>query len=145
MHSRWFVSLATALLGLAGCSRSSPPASPAAGTLDSGSAQITLAFRSLGTTHEVACQFIQSLTHITIRNGGSHVTVYVNNTKGLTADSVSFNDVGGFTGSYQRDLQGSAEVNMVSQTYTITGSAAGFEAENPAARTTASFTVKAAC
>jgi hypothetical protein len=42
-------------------------------------------------------------------------------------------------------LQGSARLGMVDQTYTLTGSAAGFSAADPYTRTMNDFTVKVAC
>jgi len=63
----------------------------------------------------------------------------------LIAKSVAFNDFGGFTGSYWHDLQGSARVGVVNQTYAVTGTARGFNGDNPSLSTQERFTVNVAC
>ena len=63
----------------------------------------------------------------------------------LTAASVSINDVGGFTGSYNAGLGGTAKVTMTDRTYDITGTADGFETASPSFRTNGTFAIKVAC
>ena len=72
-------------------------------------------------------------------------TALVSNKDALTAQSVGIQDLGGFTGSYMEGLQGQAQVTMSGQTYTIRGTAEGFDTDNPSARTTGTFVIKVAC
>jgi len=51
----------------------------------------------------------------------------------------------GFTGSYNAGLGGDAEVTMTGRTYDITGTADGFDTENPSFRTSGEFSIKVAC
>ena len=69
----------------------------------------------------------------------------VSNKAGLTAESVSINNLGGFTGSYNAGLGGNAEVTMAGSTYDITGTADGFATDNPSFRTGGTFAIKVSC
>lgn len=132
------------LLGISGCS-SAPAAGPnvPGGALPSGTAQVIVNGTGTDRIRDVQCESIgKGLTQIIIGNAGSQTAVLV------SADSpkgIAFHDVDGFTGSYWKDLQGSARLDMVDQTYTLSGTAAGFNAENPHARTLNDFTVRVAC
>ncbi len=97
------------------------------------------------TFNDVRCQTDESFTSITIVKAAQRATVIVDKADGLVARSVTFNDIGGFTGSYQHDAQGSADVSMIDQTFTVTGTAEGFTSDKPGARRSQSFTIKAAC
>jgi hypothetical protein len=63
----------------------------------------------------------------------------------LAADSISIRNVGGFTGSYWRDLGKDADVSMAGTTLTVSGTADGYRVDNPSFRTTGSFKFKASC
>jgi lipoprotein LpqH len=63
----------------------------------------------------------------------------------LAADAVSINNVGGFTGSYNRGLGGDAKVTMAGRTYDISGTADGFATADPSFRTSGTFAIKVAC
>jgi ipoprotein LpqH len=130
---------------VAACSSPPPPAPMPRGALVTGTAQVTLDDQALRTTNDVVCQTNLSLTNITIGKDPETITVQIDNTKGPTAESVAIDNVGGFTGSYWQNLQGSANTSMVDQTYKITGTASGFHADNPSAITTENFTIDAAC
>jgi hypothetical protein len=58
---------------------------------------------------------------------------------------VYIRDLGGFTGSYNLDLGGEADVEMTGNTYSITGSADGFDTEKPSFRSQGTFEIKVAC
>lgn len=73
------------------------------------------------------------------------VTAVVSNATGLTAKSVSINDLGGFTGNYMDGLGGKTDVSMTGETYLIRGTADGFDTDNPSMRATGSFAVQVAC
>lgn len=106
---------------------------------------MTIDNKDIPQTHAVSCTSIESTTTIATGNAAAGVTALVSNENALTAQSVSIQDLGGFTGSYVEDLQGQAQVTMRGQTYTIHGIADGFETDNPSTRTTGTFTIKIAC
>ncbi|WP_231980310.1 lipoprotein LpqH [Mycobacterium sp. E2497] len=138
--------MATALLvatSVGACSPSYNAAAP--GTLPGGTAQLTIndgASRQSGT---VTCLPLGWLTRITTGDTAEGVTAFVSNENAVGARSVNINDVGGFTGSYVEGLQGEAYVSMTGHTYTIRGTAEGFDTDKPSIRTTGRFTIKVAC
>jgi lipoprotein LpqH len=143
-----FVAGACALFvafGVVGCSDPSPPIQPAAGNLPAGTAQVSVNGNSVGTTHDVSCTTTGPVT--TIKTGddetGSNSTV--NSTEGLAVEFAQISDLGGFTGSYWSRLGPAAKVKMTGSTYEITGSAMGFNADNPSARATETFSIRVAC
>lgn len=69
----------------------------------------------------------------------------VSNAEELTAESVSINNVGGFTGSYNAGLGGNAKVVMIGRTYDITGTADGFDTAKPSFRAAGTFAIKVSC
>lgn len=143
MKRRYTPAAALLLMSIAGCSSATPGLELPAGALPGGTAQASVNGHGTGKLRGVACESIgKGLTAINIGNNGSRITVLVGPD---TAKEVAFNDVVGFTGSYWQDLQGSARLALVDQTYTLTGTAAGFNAELPDTRTMNDFTVKVAC
>ncbi len=132
--------------GTASCSSEPPPAAkPAPGTLTAGTAQVTINGKDVGTTEAVQCVPAGTMTTITTGDNSSGVTAVVSNKAGLTAESVSINNLGGFTGSYNAGLGGNAEVTMAGSTYDITGTADGFATDNPSFRTGGTFAIKVSC
>ena len=144
MRIRWAVA-AAALLAVAGCSSGPPNYQPAPGTLVAGTAQMTVNGQNIGTTEAVQCTPAGSLTTITTGDQASGITTLVSNKAELTAEAVDINNVGGFTGSYNAGLGGSAKVTMTGRTYDITGTADGFNTANPSFRTSGTFAIKVAC
>lgn len=142
MQRRYAATTALLVMGIAGCSSGPPPAKLPNGALPSGTAQFSVNESGTASTHDVRCERISGLTIIRIGQTGTRVTVLVDDAR---PKSVSFDDVQGFTGSYWQDIQGSARLHMVDQTYTLTGVAAGFNTVHPHTRTTDDFTVKFAC
>jgi lipoprotein LpqH len=145
VQKRFFNTTAAALIaaGIGACS--SPPASPPPGALPGGTARVTINDRALPATTAVKCAPIGSLTTITTGDTAAGVTALVSNETGLTAKSVSINDLRGFTGSYMKGLGGRADVRMTGQTYIIRGTADGFDTDNPSVRTTGTFAIQVAC
>jgi ipoprotein LpqH len=141
---RWAVA-AAALLAVAGCSSGPPNYQPASGTLVAGTAQMTVNGQNIGTTEAVQCTPAGSLTTITTGDQASGITTLVSNKAELTAEAVDINNVGGFTGSYNAGLGGTAKVTMTGRTYDITGTADGFNTANPSFRTSGTFAIKVAC
>ncbi len=95
--------------GVAGCSSEPPDYQPPPGALVAGTAQVTVNGQDTGTTDAVQCTSTGSLTTITTGDQASGVTAMVSNRDELTAESVAINNLGGFTGSYNAGLGGTAE------------------------------------
>ena len=136
---------AAATLAAAGCSSGPPDYQPAPGTLVAGTAQVTVNGQNLGTTEAVQCTPAGSLTTITTGDQASGISALISNKDELTAAAVGINNVGGFTGSYNAGLGGTAKVTMTGRTYDITGTADGFDTANPSFRTSGTFAIKVAC
>ena len=139
------MAVAAATLAVTGCSSGPPDYQPAPGTLVAGTAQVTVNGQNNGTTQAVDCTAAGSLTTITTGDQTSGVTTLVSNKDELTAEAVSINNVGGFTGSYNAGLGGTAKVAMTDRTYDITGTADGFDTANPSFRKSGTFAIKVAC
>jgi ipoprotein LpqH len=139
------VTATAATLAIAGCASSPPDYQPAPGTLVAGTAQVTVNGQNVGTTEAVECTATGSLTTISTGDQTSGITTLVSNKDELTAEAVSINNVGGFTGSYNAGLGGTAKVTMTDRTYDITGTADGFDTANPSFRTSGTFAIKVAC
>ena len=142
------VSLVGAALLIGATAACSSPAAvppPRAGTIPAGTADVTVDGRKLATSQTVDCTFIQSFTTITTGDGTTGTTTVVDNADGLAAKSVDIRDLGGFTGSYWQNLGGEAAVAMTGRTFTITGTAEGFDTENPSGRIARPFSIKASC
>ncbi|KKW65920.1 MULTISPECIES: lipoprotein LpqH [Mycolicibacterium] len=139
-----FLWLAGAALLLAGCSSNPPEYQPGPGELVAGTAEIEVNGQQAETT-SVQCDTTGPLTTITTGDQTSGVTVMVSNQDELTAESVSINDVGGFTGSYNAGLGDAAEVSMTGRTFHISGTADGFETANPSFRVPGTFAIKVSC
>jgi lipoprotein LpqH len=134
--------LATTVVG---CS-SGPDQEPLPpGELAPGTAAITINDRDLGNTISARCTPAGALMTIDTGDETSGSTSVVTNADGLSAQSVYIRDLGGFTGSYNLELAGNAEVSLTGNTYTITGNADGFDTEQPSFRTEGTFEIKAAC
>jgi ipoprotein LpqH len=145
MQRRNTAALLLVLLGTAGCSSGPPALRLPSGALPGGTAEVTVNGNDTGRIHRVECESIgKGLARISIGSAETRTTVLVSGDT-TTPKGVSFSDVQGFTGSYWQDLQGSARLAMIDQTYTLTGTAAGFSAGQPYTRTMNDFSVKVAC
>ena len=133
------------MLAVAGCSSGPPDYQPAPGTLVAGTAHVTVNGQDAGTTEAVQCSATGTLTTIATGDQASGVTTMVSNRDGLTAESVAIRNLGGFTGSYNAGLGGSAKVTMTGRTYDITGTADGFDTANPSFRASGTFAIKVSC
>jgi ipoprotein LpqH len=136
---------AAVMLAVAGCSSGPPDYKPAPGMLVAGTAQVTVNGQNVGTTKAVQCTAAGPLTTVATGDQTAGVTALISNKDDLIADAVSINNVGGFTGSYNRGLGGQANVTMTGRTYDISGTADGFDTANPSFRTTGTFAIKVAC
>ena len=130
---------------IAGCSSEQPEYKPPPGALVAGTAQVTINGQNTGTTDAVQCSSTGSLTTIDTGDQEAGVTAMVSNSDGLTAESVAVTNLGGFTGSYNNGLGGTAKVTMVGRTYDITGTADGFDTAKPSFRVSGTFAIKVSC
>ena len=139
------LALASLLIGATAACSSPAAVSPRAGTIPAGTADVSVDGQKLAPSQNVDCTFIQSFTTITTGSGPTGTTAVVDNADGLVAKSVDIRDLGGFTGSYWQNLGGDASVAMTGRTFTITGTAEGFDAANPGARIARPFSIRASC
>lgn len=152
MKNRWVPTCcATAIVaGLAGCS-SPPDYTPPKGELVAGTAQVTVNGRDAGTTDAVQCDTTGYLTTITTGDQTSGMTAMVSNKDELTVESVGINNLGGFTGSYTAGVGAAsgtadtAEISMTGRTYDISGTADGFNTDNPSFRASGTFSIRVSC
>jgi lipoprotein LpqH len=133
------------MLAVAGCSSEPPEYEPPPGALVAGTAQVTINGKDTGTTEAVQCSSTGWLTTITTGDQASGITAMVSNKDELTAESVGINNLGGFTGSYNAGLGGTAKVTMTGRTYDITGTADGFDTAKPSFRSSGTFAIKVSC
>jgi lipoprotein LpqH len=135
---------AAAVLMIAGCSSDkAAPAKP--GVLPPGTAVLTADGKDVGTTFAVRCESIDWMTRIHTDVAASGVNAMVSNASKLNAEFVRFQDLAGFTGSYERDLQGEAVVTMTGPTYHITGAAMGFDHAQPTRLKAQTFSIAVSC
>jgi ipoprotein LpqH len=140
----WAVAIAAvALSAVVSCS-SNPPEARKSGTLTSGTAQLTVGDQDFGTTDKVRCDFIQSSTLIVAGDQSSGLEATLSNAGKLSVELVNIHSADGFTGTYDRGVQGTADIVMVGATYRISGVAQGYGAIS-FAPTTKSFQVRVAC
>jgi ipoprotein LpqH len=136
---------AVLLIGVnAGCS-SGKAAPPRPGVLPPGTAVLNVDGKDVGTTYSVRCESIDWMTRIHTDLDASGVSAMLSNANRLKAEFVRLHDLDGFTGSYERELQGDATVTMTGPTYHITGAALGFNNAKPTRLTAETFTITVSC
>jgi ipoprotein LpqH len=138
------VALAVVVIGGAGCS-SQAADKPALGRLPAGTAELSINGGTARVTDTVQCESIEWMRTITTGDETAGVTVMLSNAKKLVAEFVRFRNFDGFTGSYDRRLQGDAAVAMSGPTYRIAGTAVGFASSKPTERTTEPFELRVSC
>jgi ipoprotein LpqH len=133
------------LIGVtAGCSSDqAAPARP--GVLPPGTAVLTVDGKDVGTTYSVRCESIDWMTRIHTEVQAAGVSAMVSNANKLKAEFVRLQDLGGFTGSYERELQGEAAVTMTGPTYHISGAALGFNHAQPTRLKAETFSIVVSC
>ena len=115
------------------------------GILPAGTAELSVNGRNAYTTDAVKCESIEWLRTIKTGDETAGVTVMLSNAKKLDAEFVRFHNFDGFTGSYDRQLQGEAAVAMTGSTYRIAGTAVGYANAKPTQRTTPPFELRVSC
>ncbi len=138
------VAVAVVAIGGAGCS-SHQAIKPAPGTLPAGTAELSVDGKPTRVTDAVRCETTDWLTTIKTGDEASGVIVMVSNANKLVAEFVRFRNFDGFTGSYDRHLQGEAAVAMTGPTYRIAGTAVGFAGAKAIDRTTEPFELRVSC
>jgi len=128
----------------AGCS-SDKAAPHKPGVLPPGTAALTIDGKDVGTTYSVRCESIEWMTRIHTALDKSGMTAMLSNANHLKAEFVRFQDLGGFTGSYERELQGEATVTMTGPTYHITGAALGFNNAKRTQLAAETFAITVSC
>jgi ipoprotein LpqH len=118
---------------------------PALSTLPPSTAELSVNGSTARVTDAVQCESIEWLKTISTGDEASGVTVMLSGAKKLVAEFVRFRDVDGFTGSYDRHLQGEAAVAMTGPTYRIAGTAVGFAGAKATERTTEPFELRVSC
>ena len=137
--------MAVVVIGGAGCSSQQAANKPAPGTLPAGTAELSINSGTARVTDAVECEAIEWMRTITTGDEASGVTVMLSNAKKLVAEFVRFRNFDGFTGSYDRRLQGDTAVAMTGPTYRIAGTAVGFAGTKPTERTTKPFELRVSC
>jgi lipoprotein LpqH len=141
--NRGLCTVAAAALMISGCSDKA--ATPPPGVLPPGTAVLSIDGKELGTTYSVRCESIDWMTRIHTDLHASNVSAMLSNADKLKAEFVRFDDVDGFTGSYEHALQGQGQVTMTGRTYQITGAALGFKDAQPTRLKAETFTIKVSC
>lgn len=62
-----------------------------------------------------------------------------------TAQSVRIRNVGGFSGMYSQGGDGSADMSMTGDKFTVSGTANGYKADKPSEPATATFKIVVTC
>ena len=138
------VAVAVVVIAGAGCSaHAANKRTP--GTLPAGTAELSVDDDTARVTTAVRCESIEWLRTIKTGDEASGVSVMLSNAKKLVAEFVRFRDFDGFTGSYDRHLQGEAAVAMTGNTYRIAGTAVGYNNVKPTARATEPFELRVSC
>jgi hypothetical protein len=132
------VAAAVLVAGLAGCT-SQPPA------LGGTTAKVTIDGKDTGNPHAVRCSQTGWAWTIETPDKAKGFTAVIDTGDTVTAKSIDFRDLAGFTGGYWAKNLGKAEVSGVGGKYTITGSADGSYTDNPSHTVTATFRIEADC
>lgn len=120
----------TVAVCLAGCSAAPSRPALASDGVPPNSARIVVDGRDLGITDAVCTQVGWTWT-ISTGDDISGVTAVIETGGGpLTARSVRFRQVDGFSGSYWDDNHGTAEASIVEDNWTVTGDIEGFNIES---------------
>lgn len=142
MQNRIAVAAAAALVvaGLAACSSDKQPSHPS-------QASVTINGNTVANQQAVTCN--QEQWYWTIAIGDqkvSGVKALVNKTDDkFTAQSVRIVNLGGFTGTYAKGDGEDASASFSSETFTLTGTAKGFNTYTPNESATATFKIVATC
>jgi hypothetical protein len=132
--------------GLVACSTVTPP-NKQPGELAAGASEVTIAGAIVARSTSVTCSPEGAVTTIDTGSKDEGTTSTVGSDGGLAAKSVVLRNVGGFSGSYWEGLGDAdgGEVTMKGRTYMITGTAMGYNADDPTQRKPEKFSIRVAC
>lgn len=132
------VSAVAVVGGIVGCS--APPAA-----LGSTTALVTVNGQDAGTKRPIDCQQVGEYWIIETVDKTPGFSATFQTAEGASADSVDIRDLAGFTGSMWKGTIGEADVDIVGNTYVITGKADGSPTNDPTNGSTATFKIQASC
>jgi len=139
MDNRLVAAAAVVLVaGVAGCS--APPAATGGTT-----AKVSINGESVGGQSAVSCTQTGWSWIIKSSDEAKGFVANIGTGDKVAAQSVSFRDVGGFTGTFWEGNLGEADVKITDDRFTITGSANGSFTETPLDAVTADFRIEANC
>lgn len=125
-------------VGVAGCASPAP-------ALGTHTAQVTINGQDVGRDHRVTCNQFGWDWKVETLEKAPGFTAMLETGDTATAELVHIRDLGGFTGTYGRDVVGDAEAHVDGGTFTISGTALGFHAQEPAETASATFSIKTDC
>lgn len=128
--------------GTVGCSPAIPK--PKAGVLLPGTSQLTIDGDDVPASGTVNCASVESLTTLKTGDDAAGATVMVSTKGKLIVELVRIRNLNGFSGDYNRGLEGSATATLRDAVYDITGTAWGYTPRS-IAPTTLPFSIKMAC
>jgi len=130
--------LGCVVAGLTGCSTPEP-------ALGGTTATVTIDGNDAGGVHAVRCRQTGTSWYIETPEKDRGFTAVLASEESMTAKSVEFRDLGGFTGNFWADNIGEAQVTGSNGKYTITGVADGNFADKPLDAATAKFRIQTSC
>lgn len=130
--------------GSAGCSSQPEPTGLQPG-LKPGTAQLTVAGADVGRIKAVQCVPAEDTTSIVIGPEPPVAAATIAHGEGDEVKWVKLRSANGFTGSFNADLDGEADVELVGSTYQITGVARGFDEGDARRPVTAKFAIEVSC
>jgi hypothetical protein len=107
--------------------------------------EVSIAGQPLVTSELVRCSPAGPQTTIVTGKEGNGTIATIDSTNGLAARSVQLQNVDGFTGSYWQGLGDAPTVEQKGRTFSIEGSAMGFDAKNPSARISQQYSIRVSC
>lgn len=147
MTHRLAAALAAAVL-VSGCGSDEIAAPPLPdGAVQPGSARIVVGDDDTGTTWAVDCATDAAGTlRVSIGTQSSGATAVVDQADDMAVRTVTLTGLGGFTGSYLEGVgEGTAEATTIGNTYSITGTARGFDDDSPSFTSDADFDIAVSC
>ncbi|OBJ68081.1 lipoprotein LpqH [Mycobacterium sp. 1274756.6] len=136
----------TAAVLWAGCATGCSPTAPEVedASPPRGEAVVTVDGIEMSSVDSARCSAVGPYTTIVTGDGTVGMTVMISTAEEPTIEFVDINNLAGFTGGYNRDLEGDAVVTVSGPTYDIRGTALGYDSRFPE-RTSRTFQVQASC
>lgn len=129
----------------AACSSPPPLPPPPPGSLPPLTAHVTFNGQDRGTTHNVSCNQTGWAHTFNIGDDNSATTAVVSTGDQVTAQSVQFRNLDGFTGGFSAGNFGNGAATVDGNNFVITGTALGFTADKPTNRIPQQFAIRVNC